>query len=146
VAGPPRSARDVHARVETDRATYRVGDTVAVRIALTNVGEAPVTFTQWAPWHIVRLVVSDEQGRLVAPAYPVYGEDAISTHRGTFAPGDTVVWTWKRQAWFDLRRWGYDLRAPGRYTIAGVPLVYGPDLAPDLDTVRSNRVTITVAP
>jgi hypothetical protein len=90
---PRRSARDMHARIETDREAYRAGDTVAIWIAVTNASDAPLEFVHWAPWHIVRFVATDERGRPVAPAHPVYGKDAISTHIATFASGKTVVGT-----------------------------------------------------
>jgi hypothetical protein len=56
------------------------------------------------------------------------------------------VLSWTGREWLDVRHWGYDLRAPGRYTIRAMPRVAGPELEADNRTVRSNAVTVTIAP
>jgi hypothetical protein len=137
----------VHAHLETDRPTYQLGDSIGIRIALVSRAAVPLDFTTMAAWHLVDLVVTDSTGRRVAPASPVDNADTFRHNRFTLPARATVPWALgPGRRWVALRHWGYELRVPGRYTIAAIPLVAGPNLEPDLATVRSNQVTITITP
>jgi hypothetical protein len=140
-----RSARDVHLRIETDRPTYRVGDSIAVRLALRNVSPLPVRYVSAPPVVQARLRVYDTNGRQVRPAFP-HVLQRSGARPVTLKAGEAVTLKWVSGEWLNLRDWGYELRVPGRYTIVGLPGVVGPELAPDYETVRSNRATITILP
>jgi hypothetical protein len=140
-----QSARDVHLRIETDRLTYHVGDSIAVRLTLRNVSAAAVRYVSDPPVLQARLRVYDAEGRVVEPALPLPLLHS-SARPVTLKAGESVTLSWQNQEWLNLRGWGYDLRVPGRYTIAGLPGVVGPELAPDYETVRSNKATFTIFP
>jgi hypothetical protein len=143
--GPTANARDVRLRIETSRATYRTGDSVTVRLALTNESTAPITFVAYPPWYQARLMVTDATGRVVAPTMSPSSAYLVSSRKATLPGGQTRVRSWENQEWFSLRHWGYKLDAPGQYTIVGAPALNVPGVAPDT-TLRSNRVTITITP
>jgi hypothetical protein len=93
----------------------------------------------------VRLVVTDGNGRIVAPPLrpaPVY---LVSTHREEIPGGRSHVRGWENQEWFSLRMWGYATLPPGSYTLRGAPVLTTGQALPD-STLRSNQVTITVTP
>ena len=139
------SARDVHLRIETDRPTYRVGDSITVRLTLRNVSRRPVRFVNESPSSQIRLRVYDAAGHQVKPVNS--GSPGFrSGHPVTLEGGSEATLNWQDRIWLNLRDWGYDLRAPGRYTIVGLPGVVGPELTPDYETVRSNRAAFTITP
>jgi hypothetical protein len=140
-----RSARDVHLRIETDRPTYHVGDSIAVRLTLRNVSAAAVRYVSDPPVLQARLRVYDAEGRVVEPVLPLPLLHS-SARPVTLKAGESVTLSWQKHEWLNLREWGYNLRVPGRYTIAGLPGVVGPELAPDYETVRSNKATFTILP
>lgn len=143
---PSDDGRYVRMRIETDRATYRAGDSIAIRIAFTNTASTPIRYVAIPAWDSSRLRVTDDGGRVVAPTSPPSAYGVISTIRATLPGGVTRVRKWLPGGeWADLRRWGYGTLGPGRYTIEGAPLLHDLGVAPDT-TLRSNRVTITVAP
>lgn len=153
LVGPPKSldaqaasddGHNVRLRIETDRAVYRAGDSVAIRLAFTNTAATALRYVPRPVWSESRLVVTDSSGRAVAPVGPRHGYHQISTITSTLPGGVTRVRTFGGE-WIDLRRWGYDLLKPGRYTIEGAPLLTIPGARADT-TLRSNRVTITVTP
>ncbi len=141
-----RNARDVHLRIETDRRTYRFGDSIAVRVSLRNMSPTPVRFVTDPPVLQARLRVYDAGGARLEPAFPPVMQDIVSRRPMTLGAGQTIVLQWMGAEWLHLRDWGYDLRTPGRYTIVGLPGVVGPELTPDYETVRSNRATFTITP
>lgn len=140
-----RSARDVHLRIETDRPAYHVGDSIALRLTLRNVSAAAVRFVSDPPAVQARLQVYDAEGRLVQPAFPRPLQRS-SGRPFTLKAGESVTLRWQNRDWLNLRDWGYDLRTPGQYTIAGLPGVVGPELAPDYEMARSNRATFRILP
>jgi hypothetical protein len=143
------SARDVHLRIETDRPTYRVGDSIFVRLILRNVSDHPVRFERASATVEARLRVDDAAGHQVEPTVPGVLGRGGGPQRMLNAGAETTLLFWKApplREWLNLRDWGYDLRAPGRYTIVGIPGVVGPELTPDYQTVRSNRGTFTIGP
>jgi hypothetical protein len=143
------SAGDVHLRIETDRLTYRVGDSIRVRLTLRNVSDHPVRFERASATLQARLRVYAAAGHQVEPTVPGMLGRGGGPHLTLNAGAEATLLFWKsppRREWLNLRDWGYDLRAPGRYTIVGIPGVVGPELTPDYETVRSNRVTITILP
>jgi uncharacterized protein (DUF58 family) len=140
-----RSGRDVHLRIETDRPTYHVGDSISVRLTLRNVSSHPVRFVDDSPAGLARLQVYDAAGHQVKPTFS-RSQRSRSGRPVTLEAGREAILNWESREWLNLRDWGYDLRVPGRYAIVGVPGVVGPELAPDYETVRSNRATITILP
>lgn len=141
-----RDARSVHLRIETDRPTSHIGDSIAVRLTLRNVSPSPVRFVTDPPVVQARLRVYNAEGRQVEPAFSRVLQRYPSTRPVTLEAGAAATLNWLGREWLNLRDWGYDLRSPGRYTIVGLPGVVGPELAPDYETVRSNRATITILP
>jgi uncharacterized protein (DUF58 family) len=144
-APDPRSGRDVHLRIETDRPTYRVGNSISVRLTLRNVSSHPVKFVDDSPAGLARLQVYDAAGQKVEPIFS-RSQRSRSGRPVMLEAGKELILHWQNREWLNLRDWGYDLRAPGRYTIVGIPGVVGPKLTPDYETVRSNKATFTIDP
>jgi hypothetical protein len=143
------SARDVHLRIQTDRPTYRVGDSIFVRLTLRNVSDHPVRFESASATVQARLRVYDDAGRQVEPTVPGVVGRGGGPNRTLNAGAEATLLSWKSpplREWLNLQDWGYDLRAPGRYTIVGIPGVVGLELTPDYQTVRSNRAAFTIGP
>src|SRR3990170_2506807 len=86
-----RSALDVHLGIETSRSTYRVGDSIQVRLSLRNVSPVPVRFVSDPPVVQARLRLYDEEGREVEPAFPRAWQRLPSTRPVTLAAGGTVT-------------------------------------------------------
>jgi hypothetical protein len=133
----------VHVHIETERTALAIGDSIRIRLTLHNVASHPVQFMSDSPrWH-VRLRVTDAIGRAISP-------NPMLITRGF--SGSPRLWTLKAGAavtlrgkdeWANLQDWwGYQL-TPGRYTIVGIPRVWGPRLTP-ADAVRSNEVAISI--
>jgi hypothetical protein len=141
-----RSARDVDLRIETNWPKYHGGDSITVRLSLRNVSSLPVGYVAQPPVDQARLRVYDASGREVQRALPPAAQDLASTRPITLGEGQISTLRWTQGEWLNLRDWGYDLHVPGRYTIVGIPGVVGPELAPDYETVRSNRATFTILP
>jgi hypothetical protein len=143
---PPVQGRDIHAVIETPRPAYHVGDTIRVRISLTNVSNDTIGFYPAPPWAQVLLVLK-RNGEVVQATTRPWGI-AGSSLSARLSPHETVVWGWDQKfEWNPLAAWGYHLREPGTYTIVGIPQVSAArGVVEDLTTVRSNVVTITVTP
>jgi hypothetical protein len=140
------STRAVRVRIETDRATYGVHDTVTVRLTLTNGGQDSLRVVGVPPWRAVRLIVTSADGRSVASTLPTDFRHFMSGRSIRLDPGRPVTLGYGGQQWTAVRSFGYGPLVPGQYTLTAVPLVQGPDVQEDVETVRSNRVAITVAP
>jgi hypothetical protein len=138
--------RVVRLQLETDRPTYHVGDSIAVRVAYVNTSSTPIRFIYTAPWYAARLVISNGGGRAVKPTGSIDRADVVSTRSVSLGPKETQVQTWDLQEWFALSHWGYDLQQPGTYTIVGIPMLIGRGVRSDIHTIRSNRVTFTILP
>lgn len=140
-------AGDVRVWIETDRPSYPVGDRINVRLTLRNVSSHPIRFVYNPPRYQVLLLVFDTTGREVKPGPPRGAQRmAGSTHMDALKAGEERTLRWHEGEWMALEDWEYDLRAPGRYTIVGIPAVQSTEVAADLKTVRSNEVTITIEP
>ena len=138
-------ATDVHARIETDRARYRLGDSIAVRVSLVNMSASEVAFVPLPPWYMVYLVIAREDGKVVERG--TFGGGGGTTGQPTFLRShETRTWDWQGHQWLSLEHWGYRLTEPGRYTVVGIPQIAGPNFKADAVTPRSNKVTITVVP
>ena len=143
------SARDVHLRIETDRPTYRVGDSIRVRLTLRNVSDHPVRFESATYTVLARLRVYDAAGHQVKPTLRGVGGRGGGPKLTLKAGAEATLLYWKsppRQEWLNLQDWGYHLRVPGRYAIVGIPGVGGLELTPDYETARSNEATFTIMP
>jgi len=138
------NGRDIHATIETDRATYRAGDSVRVRIALTNVSDVPISFTPFPPGDMVKLVVT-RNGQRIAPTL-TFGGAGVSSPATTLDPHRSWTLSWLNDSWFTLADYGYVVRAPGTYTLQVIPLIFGPWVIADITTVRSNAATFSVTP
>lgn len=134
--------RDLRLTVETDRKTYRAGDSVAVRLSLTNVSAATVPFVPQPPWALAALTIT-RNGQVLPRGTFGAGADPAGP-QGSLPPKETRFWNWQGHLWFSLRHWGYDLRQPGQYTIAAILRNDGAALK--RDGVGSSQATFTILP
>lgn len=138
------NGRDIHGSVETERATYRAGDTVRVRISLNNLSDVPISFSPYPPWDQVKLLITRD-GQRIAPTL-TFGGGGSASPAYTLKPRQSWTLGWLDETWWSLADYGYDVRAPGTYGIQVIPQIFGPWVIPDLSTVRSNTATFTVTP
>jgi hypothetical protein len=142
-AGPVYSGHDIRLKIETSRSTFRAGDRIDVRLTLENQSDHVLKYTRTPLLYQARLRVFDAEGREVKriARQPIFISHAVPdslTPRGTKILTDA-----EGREWFNLLDWSYDLRAPGTYTIVGIPLQSSPKLTRDT-TIRSNRLRITI--
>jgi hypothetical protein len=162
VAAPvsAKSSNGLFLQVETDKATYRLGEPVQVRITIRNDSATEYDVLAVAPWVLSDLVVFDattgqKVSASITPTHPGFasrvsawdltpGKSVITEYRTL---GDLTMW----HKWSPIAFWGYGLSVPGSYTIGAVPaldtslltnaqLHFIPNGAP----VASNWVTIQV--
>jgi hypothetical protein len=120
-----------------------------VRLTLRNESDHPVRFESASATVQARLRVHDDAGRQVEPTVPGVLGRGGGPERTLKAGAEATLPFWKApplREWLNLRDWGYDLRAPGQYTIVGIPGVRGLELTSDYQTVRSNRAAFTIGP
>jgi hypothetical protein len=143
--GPRYSARNVRLKIEVRQSTFRVGDSVNVRLTLHNTSDHLVKYMSGFAIMNAQLRVFDAEGHRVKTTLisPII---LASNSLDSLAPdGRRTLRNEKGQEWVNLQDFAYDLREPGKYTIVGIPGAAGPRLSPD-STVRSNRVNITIKP
>jgi hypothetical protein len=107
-------------RLESDRATYRMGEPVTLRLTLINASSHAIRMRPSTPSGAAKLVVLDAHGKKVEPnlwpSFHFAGGPHITVQPGEHLPvrginGETI----------SLTEWGYDLREPGKYTIVAIP-------------------------
>jgi hypothetical protein len=122
------SGRDVHVSIETDRATYRVGEPIKVRLTLHNISPNPVQFS--GPWPSlpmadVNLVVTDESNHKLEKDYEHGGGQLVLQpgrwRQTELTGGGSWTLSYNGSEWMDLEGWYYRIAKPGRYVITGVP-------------------------
>jgi hypothetical protein len=132
-------------RIGADRATYRVGEPIKVRLTLRNISAEAVWFGMGVPREYVNLRVTDSDGRELVKDKKLFRQLLMTSRGGEreLKGGGELVLKWEDDEWMNLQDWGYRISKPGRYTITGAPYVHGDKLVLDKST-RSNEVTIPV--
>jgi hypothetical protein len=151
------TAEELHLEIQTERSAYSVGDSIFVGLALRNVADHEVDIPSATPTALAILRVRDEHGepaKITLPIADGYGSGpgrslgvgkelrvlgSQKTSQGTATGRGSTTW-------INLAEWGYDIRAPGRYTITGFPLVpmaQGAGFTFDT-TTRSNQAKFTI--
>jgi hypothetical protein len=143
----PDSSYPFELTMELQQATYRVGDSIKARLTLRNSSSQPVKIIEPRPT-LAEVRVIDAGGRTVAPT--VLGE--IEIGRGWVYVMDPhellVLGKSSGREWISLSSWGYDLRAPGTYTILGFPpRSFGfPPVSRDWSRDEPAQLKVTVMP
>jgi hypothetical protein len=148
------NGKDVRAQIEVQRSSYRLRDTVRVRIALTNTSNLDIYRVPLAAADLVHLVITRNGKPVDPPALPA-GNAVAPPADGAAGPTADPRLPWvtmkphvttllDRGRWLPLGTFGYRLREPGRYTIQGIPRIMGAPLFRDTTTVRSNTATFTI--
>jgi hypothetical protein len=133
-------------RLETNRPSYHAGDSIKLRLIVRNALPDRIEVPYPILMDLISLHVFDAGGHQVpqgAVAHPIFISGPVRWYMG---PWDSVaVKGPKGQAWIDLRDWGYQIEAPGRYTIVGVP-PFAREARPRADTALYPKVTLIVQP
>ena len=144
---PKPDGRVVEAVLESERPTYHVGDQIRLRVGLHNTASVPVSFSPYPPQTIVKLIITRSDGSEVERRWPGGGGGFSGVTSTTIEPGRTwIVVPSDTSEWVPLNYWGYDLRAPGHYTVVGIPQITGIEVVPDSKTIRSNKASFTIVP
>lgn len=142
-----RNARDVHVRIETEKKTYYIGETIKVRLTLRNTSPNFIRFRASVPIRAVYLRVTDISNRALETDYKLtrqwdtgrWGDEV------QLKGGEERILKWQDSEWMNLEDWGYGIEKPGRYVIAGAPYIWDDKVVVD-KSIRSNEVAITVKP
>jgi hypothetical protein len=153
---PFLGADDVFLRIQIDRPTYHVGDSILVRVTVRNVsGHTLVSYPplSWTvPVYVAPMQVYDSGGHEVTPKYPPWQPFSFRSLKPDSLKDGEELTLFLGTQWLNLRRfWGYDLPTPGRYSIQtpapnaiiGKPNTWG---APPDETVWSKKATFTIEP
>jgi hypothetical protein len=141
------NARDVHVRIETEKKTYRIGETLNVRLTLRNTSPNTIQFRASVPRSAVYLRVTDRSGR------PLQANPRLGTQWDTgswekevqLKAGEEQTLQWGDSEWMNLEDWGYRIEQPGKYVIVGAPYIWGDKVVSD-KSIRSNSVKIEFVP
>jgi hypothetical protein len=140
----PGGAAGVQLRIETDQASYQVGESIMVRLTLQNISDRPIPFQYGTYTGLVDLTVMDQAGRIIQPTVGRFVAKFSGPVRSLRAGGAMTLLHWKappRREWLNLRDWGYDIRTPGRYRIVGTSAIGD---AQSNGTQMSNRAIIMI--
>jgi hypothetical protein len=126
----PVRAGIISIRLESNKAIYRRGEAIELRVTLVNHTSKYYAVPEMlTPWMLCRLSIRNGQGRPVRVSlrnnHLFIGNGAITD---TLPPNRSVPVTfWAGptgfQAWTDINYWGYELSRPGDYTIVGSPAI-----------------------
>ena len=143
---PRPEGRAIEAVLQSERPTYRAGEAIRIRVALHNTADVPVSFAPYPPGSMVKLVITRQGAGDVEKRWDGGGGGTTGVTSTTLEPGQSWVLRADTTDWLPLNYWGYDLREPGHYTIAAIPIILGIEVVPDIRTVRSNRASFTITP
>ena len=149
----------ISARLESNKPVYRVGQPIMLRLTLINRTTHDIFFFPGAPYTISDLKVFNAEGTLV-PSLGAQHEICAAGCGGhpytvKLDPGKPVIVEfndreshWALREWADIRRWGYDLRTAGSYSLVAFPKVtalsVGTSEFTTLPADKSNKIHITI--
>ncbi len=141
---------DLRLLIETDRTTYRLGDSIRVRLTLVNSSSRRIVIPVLDAQSMAALLIHDATGRKVAPTV----SDSRRPTSGPpiplepLKPQEEMVLKWAHSKWVNLREFGYELEFPGCYAISGFPLLAPPHrnlrVDPDRSLLKYNEVALTI--
>jgi len=130
----PVRAGVIGIRLESNKAVYRVGEPIRLRVTLVNYTREQFWIGLSPPWMVCRLSISPPQPvRVMRNSLAIEGGDAgYSLHPG----GSVTAISWPGasdppEAWTNIKYWSYDLDKPGDYVIVGYPTVDAEELRGD---------------
>lgn len=135
-------SEDLAISLSVDKPVFRQGETIPLHIALRNFGTTPSTVVAWSPWIQYPLSVRDESGReLPETAYVQQMRNKAYQMRRAMhqlMPGEVVTET------LDLDK-GYDLKAPGLYTVSAKHPTFKKGMLDQFTEVTSNALALRIA-
>ncbi len=154
-ASPALSNSAVVARIVSNKAVYRLGDPIKLRLTLTNKsGERLYISGSPPPFWLLTLTIFDASGRPLQHGGRRTADARASMLSWNLAPGKPVVIDfsdpenhWRRTDWADVKYWGYSIKTPGTYTLVATPEIqaFGPgDEFNDAPARESNKVRIAI--
>jgi hypothetical protein len=117
-------------RLESNKAVYRLGERIELRVTLRNNTAQPYAIIGAPPPYGLcdLLILNSRRQPLSSKGSQPYRE--ISIGAWEFPPGKSTVAVfsdpaskWSVREWADIKYWGYDLNQPGHYTIFALPTV-----------------------
>ena len=147
----PVRAGIILARIEANESIYHLGEAIKLRLSLINRSRRDIFVWPSAPYAMSNLEVFDAKGKPL-PSSGSVGEicpAGCGGHPYTIKldPSKPVVIQfddryshWALREWADLRRWGYNIKQAGDYT-----LIASPDVAafaangPEFMTSRADK-------
>jgi len=120
-------------RLDTTKRIYRLGERIEVRISVHNNTREVYEADSVPPWGLCDLAISNSSGQALLPAPAVnraVRRSSIAIRE--YLPGSTLVGGFDYpdapgifHFWVDISHWGYEINAPGKYTIKAIPEVRG---------------------
>lgn len=146
------AATDLRLRIETERTTYHVGDQIRVRLTLVNSSARTILVPPTNAPNMAVLLVYDGAGHKVAPTVPLPlrpfsgPPTRLEPQAEMVLPGPSVA----QGEWVSLQDFGYDLKSPGNYAVAGfsrlAPPTHNMRVDADRSMVKHSEVAFTVTP
>jgi hypothetical protein len=146
-------------RMEAEKAEYRLGEPIKVRLTIHNNSGQTYRLSALAPWGMFGLEILDGHGDPLPSKGLAVGYRMSPSDLRRYPPGTTHTLTFAEPAdnstvgeWAPIDYWGYHVTEPGSYTLIAIPNNH---LAVTLDTGgyffslsnqnRSNAVRIKVS-
>jgi hypothetical protein len=137
----------------SERAAYRSGESVRIKIAVQNVAPVRLDLPLGPPWDDAVLTIRESNGsvvaRSIAPEHPVksgsFGTSSLEPQEYMAQPKPVSTYTSlvDNNGFVNLRGWGYNLSQPGTYTVQAAWFL-GRDSAGKDVFARSNQVRLTI--
>lgn len=140
--------------LEADKAAYAPGESVRLRVTITNIGSESYRIAVQPPSGLTELIVRDQNGaivrstgRYIAPWRTSAPEVAAGAN---FVPKYIPNGQGPGTQWEDITRWGYNLIDPGTYTIVAISKIIAYKAVPGgseaftTNALQSNVVQITI--
>ena len=128
--GPPTLSGIFELHLDTDKSSYKLGEPIYVLTAVTNATGDPYRVKAVPPWGMCNLIISNDLGEL-SPTRSGLGyrwgmiDTAVDPPHTTHFISFFDYQQNKYGQWANINDWGYEITAPGTYTIAAVSKVEG---------------------
>ena len=138
--GQAANQDDVSALIVLNPDSGQSSDNMLLTIHLVNSGPTYVPFSRVPPWVLVRLVVTDSNGKSSTYYDSKYQAAEIRGRQEILGAKSQSIVSYNGETEFSLSNWHMSLH-PGRYLLQAIPRM---GFSPFLTTVRSNTVAFTV--
>jgi hypothetical protein len=117
-------------RLEANKSVYHSGEVIELRVTVHNNTDQTYYVTDVPPWGMSKLLILNEQGQPLKPKRFPLGYEMVPNFVRIVSAGMTFINDYNGiedyhiiRQWAKIDYWGYDLTAPGKYTISAIPTI-----------------------